>query len=109
MLLSNNYNPFFIAPYKLLRIGQVCASLTLDNDFVLKTHLTEKLGLEKREEEKNVAYEQTNNAINFKILSSIGTEYIVEYPCDSSEATNNKKKNINIFRIPKDKILLVKY
>jgi MFS family permease len=98
MTLSNNPNPFLIAPYRLLRIGQVCASLTLDNDFVIDTHLTKKLELEKNE-----------GKFDFKILSSIGTEYIVEYPSDCSKTTTNKNKSKNILRIPKNKILLVEY
>lgn len=88
--LTNKPNPFLTAPYRILRIGQIEANLSLDDDFVKKT-LCKGAG------------ELCETTFKFKILSSIGTEYIVE---TLNEAGQTPKR---ILRIPKEKVLLVEY
>lgn len=97
-MYTDKRNPLIIAPFKMLRIGQVDADITLDEDYVKKSNLGK--------------FSNTLNAFRFKILSSIGSEYIVQYP--TSDEINDAKNNTsptkyNILRIPKSKVLLVEY
>ncbi|MBI5327699.1 MAG: hypothetical protein HZB80_05345 [Deltaproteobacteria bacterium] len=105
---TNEPNPFLTAPYRVLKIGQVFAKLTLDKDFIKDTQLRER-GL--------MPDLPCQTTFKFKILSSIGTEYIVQYPADSSGGKDINKdfssevKNVEsmTLRIPKTKVLLVEY
>lgn len=65
--------------------------------------------------EKNITPDDSSDQMTFKfkILSSVGTDYIVQYPASEKEANKNslETKNIEprILRIPKAKVLLVEY
>lgn len=105
--ITKEPNPFLTAPYKVLKIGQVPAKLTLDKDYIKDAQLRER-GL--------IPDSSCQTTFKFKILSSIGTEYIVQYPADSSGKDINKNfpseaKNVEsmTLRISKTKVLLVEY
>lgn len=105
--ITKEPNPFLTAPYRVLKIGQVSAKLTLDKDFIEDAQLRER-GL--------MPESSCQTTFKFKILSSVGTEYIVQYPADSlgKELDRNfpsEIKNVEsmILRIPKTKVLLVEY
>lgn len=99
-------NPFLTAPFKLLKIGQINAKLSLDDDFVKKAQLREKCYLP----------EQCQTTFKFNVLSNIGSEYIVKYPAgELSHAARvdidceEQLNKFRVLRIPKDKILLIEY
>jgi hypothetical protein len=87
-MISERLSLFITAPFKTLHIGQFNANLTIDNTYLENI----QIGCCRR---------NGNKIENVKILDSIGKEYIIE--CKSGFQTNT------IFRIPKNKVLLVDY
>jgi hypothetical protein len=105
-LVTEELNPFLVAPFRILKIGQVSAKLTLDKDFIREAQL----------EERGIMPDPLcPTTFKFKILSSLGTEYIVQYPADDTQNVKKclleKNKNVKpvILKIPKSKVLLVEY
>lgn len=93
---ADRHNIFLTAPYRILKIGQIQAHLTLEPSFEQRSPIFEECGLKKN----------PTRTYDLFVIDSVGSEYMVK--CDSLDKNNGKQKN-RLVKIPKKAVLQAMY